>query len=156
MISISDFSNQLKKLWPGVVGVFIFIPFLAVISTHPVRPCEVLNLLVRVNVDGKDIKVQFPLQGPIEVEPNAVVIITAEIKTNPDPEKCIDPPSIDWRLLLNSNPSRIDISEFPKSEVLEITIGTRSSDDDLIQITAKDPSGAPKTRKFLHFKVKGE
>jgi hypothetical protein len=115
--------------------------------------CELSDLCVSIDVAGQLVEVEFPVEEPIEVEPDEFVTIMAEIKTGP--EGCEGAFSVDWRLLFESNPSQIEFSRFPTSEVLEFKTGARTSDD-LIMLTVKDSSGDPRQREFLPLEVKGE
>jgi len=136
------------------ISRFILIP----VATRPYfkgppEMCELSALIVSVDVAGERVDVEFPVEEPIEVEPDEFVIITAEIETGP--EGCKGAFSLDWRLLFESNPSQIELSRFPTSEVLEFKTGARTSDD-FITLTVRDSSGDPRQREFLPLKVKGE
>ena len=134
--------------------IFILIPVATLSSFRPPpKVCELSALSVSVDVAGQPVDVEFPLEEPIQVELGDLVIITVKIETGP--EGCEGAFSVDWRLLFESNPSQVELSRFPMSEVLEIGTGASTSDD-LVMLTVKDPSGDLKKRVFLPLKVKGE
>ena len=139
-----------------LLALLVFILILLVTLPDfrgPTVMCELAELRVSIDIAGHLVEVEFPVEEPIEVEPDEFVIITAEIKTGP--EGCEGAFSVDWRLLFESNPSQIELSRFPTSEVLEFKTGAHTSDD-LIVLTVKDSSGSSKRREFLPLKVKGE
>jgi hypothetical protein len=150
--------------WQPILLLVAFIAFFSIPAftwssfKGPLEMCEVSALGVSIDVDGQPVEVEFPMEEPVEVEPGASVTITAEIEI--EPEMCKGSFTFDWLLSLVSSPSRVKIaSEAPTRKVLEITVGSRTSEaleEDHIILTVRDSSRRKREEATICLRIKGD